>query len=124
MLHVRQKVKQHHAEVTTYTKTEQTPLKQIDSPSYGIFFKVNSFVVFTVIVDKSYPLKLANGFIDALITPFFDEAKILLGAANFKSRLEGITSDHYFVKFDRTIKQKKKDFEDPTSMKNVDRMKR
>ena len=124
MLQVRQKVKHHHAEVTSYTKTEQTPLKQIDYPNFGIYFKVNSYVVFTLIVDKSYPLKLANGFIDALIPPFFDEAKILLGAANFKSRLEGITSDHYFVKFDRTIKSKKKDFEDPTSMKNVERMKK
>ena len=94
-------------------------MKQIDYPSFGIFFKVNSYVVFTVIVDKSYPLKLANGFVDSLIPPFFDEAKIVLGAANFKSRLEAIESDHFFVKFDRTIKSKKKDFEDPTSMKNV-----
>ena len=44
-------------------------------------------MVFTMIVDKSYPIKLANGFIDSIITPFFDEAKCLLGAANYQSRL-------------------------------------
>jgi hypothetical protein len=96
--------------VTSYNKHEQTPLKQIEHPSYGIFYKINNYVVFTVIVDKAYPLKLANGFIDSIVTPFFDEAKIMLGVANFKSRLESITSDHYFVKFDRSIKNKKKEF--------------
>ena len=105
---MRHKVKQHHSEVTAYCKTEQTPLKQIDYATFGIYYKIHSHVVFTIICDKTYPLKLANGFIDSLITPFFDEAKCSLGAANFKSRLEGISSDHHFVRFDRTIKNKKK----------------
>ena len=81
-------------------------------------------MVFTVIVERGYPIKLANGFLDAIIGPFFDEAKCVLGSSNFKSRLEGIGSDHFFVKFDRTIKAKKKEFEDPNSMKNVERMKK
>ncbi len=94
--------------MTAYIKSETTSLKQIDFPTYGIFYKVSSFVVFTVIVDKSYPLKLSGAFIDALTAPFFDEVKCILGAANYKSRLESITADHYFIKFDRTIKAKKK----------------
>lgn len=84
---MRHKVKQHHKEVTSYAKTEQTPLKQIDYATYGIYYKVNNHVVFTIIVEKSYPLKLANGFIDAIIAPFFDEVKCSLGAANYQSRL-------------------------------------
>lgn len=38
--------------------------------------------------------------------------------------MESIESDHFFIKFDRTIKNKKKEYEDPNSMKNVDRMKK
>ena len=75
---------------------------------FGIFYKASNYVVFTIIVDKVYPLKLANGFIDSLINPFFDEFKCVLGVTNFKSRLESITSDYYFVKFDRKLKAKKK----------------
>lgn len=65
-------------------------------------------MVFTMIVEKSYPIKLANGFIDAIIPPFFDEIKCSLGAANYQSRLETINSDHYFVRFDRIVKAKKR----------------
>ena len=107
---MRHKVKQHHSEVTSYSKTESSPLKQIDYPTFGIFYKVEHYVVFTVIVDKAYPLKLVNGFVDAIITPFFDEVKCLFGATNFKSKLEGISGDHYFVRFDRVIKGKKREF--------------
>lgn len=72
LLQVRHKVKKYHSEVTSYNKQDHTPLKQIQQASYGIFYKVSNYVVFTIIVDKAYPLKLANGFIDAIINPFFD----------------------------------------------------
>jgi len=72
ILTVKHKVKKYHAEVTVYSKAEQTNLKQIDYPSFGIFYKVSKRVVFTVIVDKAYPIKLVNGFIDTIIPPFFD----------------------------------------------------
>jgi hypothetical protein len=55
---------------------------------------------------------------------FFEEAKCLLGSSNLTSRIENIEGSHYFVRFDRSIKLKKKEFDDPNSMKNVDRMKK
>jgi hypothetical protein len=124
ILTVKHKVKKYHSEVTVFNKSEQTAIKQIDYPNFGIYYKVSNHVVFTVIVDKSYPPKLVNGFIDSLIPPFFDEAKCMLGSTNYQSRLESISSDHYFIKFDRTIKSKKKEYEDPNSIKNVERMKK
>lgn len=87
ILTVKHKVKKYHSEVTVFNKSEHTPIKQIDHPSFGIYYKVNNHVVFTVIVDKSYPPKLANGFIESLMAPFFDEAKCLLGSSNYQSRL-------------------------------------
>ena len=48
----------------------------------------------------------------------------MLGSHDLPSRLEGIEGSHYFVKFDRIIKQKKKDFDDPKTLKNSDRMKK
>ena len=35
-----------------------------------------------------------------------------------------MTTELYFIKFDRKIKEKKKEFDDPNSVKNVDRMKK
>jgi hypothetical protein len=81
-------------------------------------------VVFALIADKSYPLKLAAAFLDSLIAPFFDEVRTHFTAANYESKLETLTAELYFIKFDRKIKEKKREFEDPGSVKNVDRMKR
>jgi hypothetical protein len=108
LLAVKHKVKKYHSEVTSYSKAEHTALRQIEYPTYGLFYKVSSHVVFTVIVDKGYPLKLVNAFLESLIAPFFDEAKCILGATSFQSRLESLSGDHYFIKFDRTIKCRKK----------------
>lgn len=69
-------------------------------------------------------MKLTNAFLDSIIIAFFDEAKCLLGSSNISSRIENIEGSHYFVRFDRIIKQKKKEFDDPNSIKNVDRMKK
>eukprot|EP00919_Chromeraceae_sp_WS-2016_P049719 GHVR01117717.1.p1 GENE.GHVR01117717.1~~GHVR01117717.1.p1 ORF type:complete len:109 (+),score=5.62 GHVR01117717.1:371-697(+) len=85
---------------------------------------MSSYVIFTVIVENAYPLKLVNSFINSISIAFFDEVKCLLGSDNYQSRLESIEGSHYFVKFDRTIKQKVKEFDDPNSLKNVERMKK
>jgi hypothetical protein len=72
LLQVRHDVKRHHVESTAFSKAEETPLKHIQNINYGIFYKVSSHVVFTIIADRSYPPKLAASFIDSLVTPFFD----------------------------------------------------
>lgn len=107
-----------------YGKAEPNKLKHIDHPVFGIFYKIHNYVVFTVIADKNYPIKLAGAFIDSIISPFFDEVKTLFTANHYESKLEALTTELYFIKFDRRIKEKKREFDDPNSVKNVDRMKR
>jgi vesicle transport protein SEC22 len=124
ILNIKHKVKRYHCEVTKYNKGEQTALKHIENHQFGIFYKVQNYVVFTIIVDKAYPIKLAGAFIDAIISPFFDEVKTQFTAAHYESKLESLNTELYFIKFDRKIKEKKREFDDPNSVKNVDRMKR
>ena len=68
-------------------KTENNSLKQIENHNFGIYYKVVSHVVFTAIVDSTYPLKLVNAFLDNIGGVFFDEAKCILGANNLHSRI-------------------------------------
>jgi hypothetical protein len=44
------KVKNYHREVTPYSKPEQASLRQIQNSQYNIYYKVSSFVIFTIIV--------------------------------------------------------------------------
>lgn len=83
ILNIKHKVKRYHSEVTKYNKNEQSVLRHIDNPHFGIFYKVHSYVIFTIIVEKTYPIKLAGAFIEAIISPFFDEVKTQFTAANY-----------------------------------------
>ena len=62
-------------------------MRQIENKSFGIFYKISSYVVFSVIVETGYPLKLINVFLDTVISSFFDEAKTILGTHDLQSRL-------------------------------------
>jgi len=110
MLSVKHKVKRYLTEVAQYSRKDQSSLRHIDNPSFGIFYKVHNYVVFTLIADKTYPLKLAAAFLDSIIAPFFDEVRTHFTAANYESKLETLTSELYFIKFDRKIKEKKREF--------------
>lgn len=66
------KVKNFHREVTPSSKSTQQPIHQIENPKYSIYYKIQSYVVFTVIVELGYPLKLINIFIDVIVNAFFD----------------------------------------------------
>lgn len=80
--------------------------------------------MFTVVTELGYPAKLSNAFLETISEAFFSEAKCILGSIDLGARLEAVEGSHYFVKFDRTIKKKKKDYDDPNSMKNTDRLRK
>jgi hypothetical protein len=108
ILNIKHKVKRYLLEVAQYAKKDQTSLKHIENSQFGVFYKIHNYVVFTAIVDKAYPIKLAAAFIDSIIAPFFDEVRTHFTAAQYESKLETLTSELYFIKFDRKIKEKKR----------------
>ena len=48
----------------------------------------------------------------------------MLGSHDLPSRLESIEGSHYFIKFDRVIKLRIKEYDDPKTGRNADRMKK
>ncbi len=74
---------------------------------YLIYYKISRFVIATVVLEKNYPIKLANLFIDTILKSFLDEVKTQFGV-DYQSKLETIDSNHHFIKFDRVIKAKRK----------------
>jgi hypothetical protein len=53
-----------------------------------------------LILDKKYPVRLANYFMDSILNSFIDEVKCTFGT-QFTSKMETIDVNHYFIKFDR-----------------------
>lgn len=73
--------------MTKYSKGDQGAIKHIENSAFGVFYKIHNYVVFTIIVDKKYPIKLSAAFLEALIAPFFDEVKTHFTAAQYESKL-------------------------------------
>ena len=73
--------------MTPFNKNIPNTLKQIENILFKIYYKVDNYVIFTVIVDNSYPIKLVNCYLDVIKNSFFDNAKSNFGAENMISRL-------------------------------------
>lgn len=69
--------------MTKYSKGAEGSIKHIENTTFGVFYKIHNYVVFTIIVDKKYPIKLSAAFLEALIAPFFDEVKTHFTAAQY-----------------------------------------
>ena len=66
------KIKKYHQESTSKTKEDYQSIRQIEAPQNAVYYKISMHVIFTVVCESTYPLKLANAFIDTVITAFFD----------------------------------------------------
>lgn len=81
-----------------------TVLKQIESSHFGIFYKLVDGIIYTVICDLQYPAKMANIYLDTIVSAFVDELKTTYGASvNIRSKIETIENSHYFIKFGRWL---------------------
>lgn len=112
-----------------FLKTIQTtnnPLctVNIDSPNYVFHYKINENVVYLVIAEKKYPIKLAVCFLNEIDTGFTEELKNHFGtqSVSYYSKLETISRANYFIKFEKFIKKKRAEYLDQDSMTNVDRL--
>lgn len=96
----------------------------IDSPSYVFHYKINENVVYLVIAEKKYPIKLAVCFLNEIDTGFQEELMNHFGSQSisYYSKLETISRANYFIKFEKFIKKKRNEYLDQDSMTNVDRL--
>lgn len=43
------KIKKYHQESTSKAKAENTTIRQIEAPSYAVYYKINMHVIFTIV---------------------------------------------------------------------------
>lgn len=86
---------------------------------YGIFGPIVVFIS----TDRGYPKKLAFCYIEEARQKFWEHVRREFpGQDESKVVLVNTDRPHAFVKFDRELKALKKDFQDPSSRKNLQRL--
>merc|ERR1712137_176329 len=76
------------------------------------------------VFDRSYPKNLAFAFLEEVAKLFQEELKreFGTGAVDYRSHIETIEKPYYFIRFDRQITNKRKEYMDPTSSKALTRI--
>lgn len=80
-------------------------------------------IVYIVMTDKSYPKRLAFGYLSDLHKAFVDELRQEHGDPGWKDAISRTDKPYAFLKFDRTMQRIRKDYADPTSNTNAARLK-
>jgi len=91
---------------------------------YVYHFTINDGVCILAVFDRSYPKNLAFAFLEEVAKLFQEELKreFGTGAVDYRSHIETIEKPYYFIRFDRQITNKRKEYMDPTSSKALTRI--
>ena len=98
----------------------------IDSQSYIMHYKINENVVYLVITNKKYPQKLAFCFLAEIDDGFTEELKNQFGtqSVSYYSKLETIDRANYFIRFEKYIKKKRKEYLNVDDVNNIEKLNR
>ena len=98
----------------------------IDSQSYIMHYKINENVVYLVITNKKYPQKLAFCFLAEIDDGFTEELKKQFGtqSVSYYSKLETIDRANYFIRFEKYIKKKRKEYLNVDDVNNIEKVNR
>ena len=103
------------------------PQNPVSSDPNNIFSAIDTFVrnfdsfitrdgiIYMTIAEKNYNLKLVFVYLQEVAHAFTDELRNTYGSANnidYLSKIENIENQYAFLKFERIILKKKKDFKD------------
>ena len=90
----------------------------VDSNPYVFHYIIENGICYLVLTDKVYPKRLAFLFLEEIHTDFVEELRNEHGE-DWQNTVQTVGRQYAFIKFDRTIQKKKRDYQDPSSSANV-----
>ncbi len=93
---------------------------------YHIFsYQVQDGIVYLTIAERNYPQKLAFLFLKDLVLCFQEELKNSYGTSggvDYSSKIETIENSYSFLKFEKVIAKKRKEYRDSSAKENIDKL--
>jgi len=86
---------------------------------------VQSGIVYLTLAERNYPQKLAFLFLKDISDSFQDELRNSYGTSggiDYLSKIETIENSYSFLKFEKTVTKKRKEFRDSSAKENIDRL--
>lgn len=97
----------------------------VDIEDHRFHYLVQSGIVYLVLADRGYPQKLAFVYLNEISQAFQSELQNTYGTAggvDYLSRIETIDNQYAFLKFEKVINKKRKDFRDTNAKENIEKL--
>ena len=95
-----------------------TSRMSIESNPYIFHYIIENGICYLALTDKNYPKRLAFLFLEEISKDFEADLKIDHGE-DWQRHVETVGRQYAFIKFDRTIQKKRREYSDPASSANV-----
>ena len=93
----------------------------IESPPYVFHQLIEDNVCYMTFCDKSYPTRLAFGYLGELRTEFVAYLQKQYND-DWRRQVETVSHPYAFIKFDKILERKRKEYSDPSSRQNVSKL--
>ena len=97
---------------------QSTARMSIESNPYIFHYVIENGICYLALTDKSYPKRLAFLFLEEIAKEFEADLKLDHGA-DWQRQVETVGRQYAFIKFDRTIQKRRREYSDPASSANV-----
>jgi vesicle transport protein SEC22 len=96
-----------------------TARMSIDSNPFIFHYIIEQGICYLALTEKGYPKRLAFLFLEEIHKEFTDYLKLEYGDDSWQRTVETIGRQYAFIKFDRAIQKKRREFSDPNSAINM-----
>ena len=76
---------------------------------------IDNGICYLTLTDKTYPKRLVFLFLEEIAKEFIDSLKEEHGDDNWRNSVETVGRQYAYIKFDRVIQKKRREFADPNS---------
>eukprot|EP00606_Chrysophyceae_sp_TOSAG23-5_P001440 GSChrysophyteH2.ASY1.ANO1.975.1 assembled CDS len=97
---------------------QSTARMSIESNPYIFHYVIENGICYMALTDKSYPKRLAFLFLEEISKEFEADLKLDHGD-DWQRQVETVGRQYAFIKFDRTIQKRRREYSDPASSANV-----
>jgi len=98
-----------------------TARMSIESNPYIFHYMIENGICYMTLTDKSYPKRLAFLFLEEISKDFESDLRSEYGDEWIRT-VETVGRPYAFIKFDRIIQKKRRDFQDPNSTSNMKKL--
>ncbi|CAH0482131.1 unnamed protein product [Peronospora belbahrii] len=102
---------------------QRSPTKcSIESGAYTFHYLIQEEVCYLTLADRGFPKRLVFLYLDELHTGFIQELARESGGTNWRDVVTTVARPYAFIKFDKFIQKKRKEYADPNSSQNMHRL--